>query len=85
MYVRWGMGTTDSSWHYSGWNLDDVVVSGVRLATPGVTVTPTSGLATTEAGGTATFSVVLDAARRADVTIGLRPATRAKGRLPRPA
>ena len=36
---------------------------------PGITVTPTSGLTTTEAGGTATFSVVLDAAPTADVVI----------------
>ncbi len=24
VYVRWGMGTTDARWHYSGWNIDDV-------------------------------------------------------------
>ena len=37
----------------------------------GVTVTPTSGLTTTEAGGTATFTVVLTARPTADVAIGL--------------
>ena len=26
--VRWGMGTTDGSWQYSGWNLDDVQLAG---------------------------------------------------------
>lgn len=26
VYVRWGMGTTDPRWHYSGWNIDDVSV-----------------------------------------------------------
>ena len=36
--------------------------------TAGITVTPTSGLMTTEAGGTATFTVVLDAQPTADVT-----------------
>ena len=37
----------------------------------GVTVTPTSGLTTTEAGGTATFTVVLDTQPSADVAIAL--------------
>jgi hypothetical protein len=37
----------------------------------GITVTPTSGLTTTEAGGTATFTVVLTTQPTADVTIGL--------------
>ena len=36
----------------------------------GITVTPTSGLTTTEAGGTATFTVVLNTQPTADVTIG---------------
>lgn len=28
VYIRWGMGTTDSSWNFCGWNIDDVVVNG---------------------------------------------------------
>ena len=36
----------------------------------GITVAPTSGLVTTEAGGAATFTVVLNAQPTADVTIG---------------
>ncbi len=28
VYVRWGMGRTDSRFHYSGWNIDDVVFLG---------------------------------------------------------
>ena len=39
--------------------------------TAGITVTPTSGLTTTEAGGTATFTVVLNSQPTADVTIGV--------------
>ncbi|MBC8522717.1 hypothetical protein H8D29_02205 [PVC group bacterium] len=27
VYLRWTMGTTDSSWRYSGWNIDDVSIS----------------------------------------------------------
>lgn len=32
--VRWGMGPTDSSWRYCGWNLDDVTISGDPLWEP---------------------------------------------------
>ncbi len=28
VYVRWGMGPTDSAWRYCGWNLDDVALAG---------------------------------------------------------
>src|SRR5262249_46813648 len=37
----------------------------------GVFVTPTAGLQTSQAGGTASFTVVLDSAPSANVTIGL--------------
>ena len=30
VYVRWGMGVTDARWNYSGWNIDDVTIKGVR-------------------------------------------------------
>src|SRR6266850_3118030 len=43
----------------------------LTILTPGISVTPTSGLTTTEGGGTATFTVVLDSAPSANVTIGL--------------
>ena len=29
VFLRWTMGTTDSSWIYSGWNLDDVEISAI--------------------------------------------------------
>ena len=48
----------------------DVAVTNTDNDTAGITVTPTSGLTTTEAGGTATFTVVLTAQPTADVTIG---------------
>ena len=38
---------------------------------PGITVIPTSGLVTTEAGGSDTFTVVLDSQPTANVSIGL--------------
>ncbi len=29
VYIRWTMGTTDSSWQYCGWNIDDVEIWGI--------------------------------------------------------
>ena len=29
VYVRWTMGTTDGSWRFSGWNIDDVEIWGI--------------------------------------------------------
>ena len=47
--------------------------------TPGVTVTPTVGLVTTESGGTASFSVSLDTVPIADVTIVVSSSNPAEG------
>lgn len=44
-----------------------------------IVVTPTSGLATTEAGGTASFTVVLDSQPTADVTIALSSSDTTEG------
>jgi hypothetical protein len=46
---------------------------------PGITVTPTSGLITDEAGGTATFTVVLDSEPTANVLIGVYPSDSTEG------
>src|SRR2546427_404434 len=56
---------------YNGLNAADVPVTNTDNDTPGITVTPTSGLTTTESGGTATFTVVLATQPTANVTIGL--------------
>ena len=42
-------------------------------------MTPTAGLATTEAGGTATFTVVLNTQPTADVTIALSSSDTTEG------
>ncbi len=34
VYVRWTMGTTDSSWRYCGWNIDDVEIWGLAATSP---------------------------------------------------
>ncbi len=55
---------------YNGIAVDDVDVTNEDDDTAGISVSPISG-DTTEAGGTATFSVVLDSEPSADVVIGL--------------
>ena len=60
---------TSTDGTYSGINADDVSVTNTDDDTAGITVNPTSGLTTTEAGGTDTFTVVLDTQPTANVTI----------------
>jgi M6 family metalloprotease-like protein len=48
VYIRWGMGTTDVSWRFSGWNIDDVGITG-DVATSQHTLTTLS-----TAGGSVT-------------------------------
>jgi hypothetical protein len=59
----------------SGFDLDTITfyygVSPPQPPSPGITVSPTSGLTTTEGGGTDTFTVVLDTKPVYDVTIGV--------------
>jgi hypothetical protein len=56
---------------YNGFAVPDVSVSTTDNDSAGVTVTPTSGLIVTEAGGAATFTMVLTAQPSADITIPL--------------
>jgi C1A family cysteine protease len=35
VYVRWVMGPTNMGWTYSGWNIDDVAISGLEDLGPG--------------------------------------------------
>ena len=61
--------STDVS--YNGINPDDVAVTNTDNDAAGITVSPTSGLTTTEAGGTATFTIRLTSQPTADVSIAL--------------
>ncbi|MDX2020241.1 MAG: Calx-beta domain-containing protein [Deltaproteobacteria bacterium] len=54
---------------YAGLDPADVTVTNIDSETAGVTVTPVAGLRTTEAGGAATFTVVLNSQPAGDVTI----------------
>jgi len=40
VYLRWVMGTTDGSWQYSGWNLDDVEIRGLQSTNTSTPDTP---------------------------------------------
>lgn len=64
---------------YNGLDGSDVGGSNRDDETPGVYVTPTSGLVTTEEGGTDTFSVVLNNAPGADVTLTLSTSDATEG------
>ncbi|MEI6139011.1 MAG: Calx-beta domain-containing protein, partial [Mariniphaga sp.] len=64
---------------YNVINPDDVSVTNVDNDVAGITITPNSGLVTTEAGGTATFTVVLTSQPTDNVTIGLSSSNTAEG------
>ncbi|HIK08753.1 MAG TPA: DUF4347 domain-containing protein, partial [Oscillatoriaceae cyanobacterium M33_DOE_052] len=62
---------TSTDAKYSGMDAADVAVTNINNDTAGITITPTSGLTTTEAGGTATFTVKLNSQPTANVSINL--------------
>ncbi|MBK8170704.1 MAG: hypothetical protein IPK60_10245 [Sandaracinaceae bacterium] len=64
---------------YGGFDADNVVVNHFDNDAAGIVVTPTSGLVTTEAGATASFTVALTALPSADVTINLASSNAAEG------
>ncbi|MGE0078543.1 MAG: Ig-like domain-containing protein [Bacteroidales bacterium] len=64
---------------YNGIDVADVSVSNTDNDTAGITVTPIIGLTTTEAGGTATFTVVLNSQPTANVSIALSSSNTAEG------
>jgi hypothetical protein len=64
---------------YDGLDASDVEVTNTDDETAGITVDPVTGLVTTEAGGTATFTIVLNSEPSADVTIGLTSSDEGEG------
>ena len=73
---------TSADTNYNGISVADVALVNNDNDVAGVTVTPTSGLTTTEAGGTAVFSVVLTSQPSADVVIGLVSSDTTEGGVP---
>lgn len=70
---------TSADTDYDGFDAPDVSLMNIDDDVAGITVVPTSGLVTTEAGGTATFNVVLDSEPTGDVTISLASSNSAEG------
>ncbi|MEQ1825283.1 MAG: SdrD B-like domain-containing protein [Pirellula sp.] len=64
---------------YFGMNPPDVSVTNLDNDTAGITVSPVSGLTTTENGGTAGFSVVLQSQPLANVTIDVSSSDTTEG------
>ena len=65
--------------NYNGLNPADVALINADDEQSGISVTPTSGLVTTEAGGTATFNVFLNRAPTDDVVIALSSSNSSEG------
>lgn len=63
--------TSSADPNFNGINPDDVAASNSDNDVVGVNVTPTSGLTTTESGGTATFTLALLSLPSADVSFSL--------------
>ena len=70
---------TSTDTKYNGLNAADVSVTNTDNDTAGITANPTSGLITTESGGTATFTVKLNSQPTANVTIGLTSSDTTEG------
>ena len=64
---------------YAAINPADVAVTNTDNDVAGYTITPTTGLVTTEAGGTATFTIRLNSQPTADVVIGLSSSDTSEG------
>lgn len=64
---------------YNGMDPADVSVTNNDNDSPGITITPTLGLTTTEAGGTATFSIACNSTPAANVTISITSSNPAEG------
>ena len=71
VYTLFTSATISDDANYNNLVVSDISVTNVDddLSAGGVTVTPVTGLVTTEAGGTDTFSIVLNSAPTQDVTI----------------
>ncbi len=67
-YIRWGMGPTDESWAYSGWNLDDVQIWGIPVTPPDLQAPIFAGLKGAR-GGDGQVTLTWDAATDASLPL----------------
>lgn len=70
---------TSTDNRYNGLDPQDVTATTTDNETPGILVTPSSGLQTTEAGGTATFTIQLTSPPTSPVTIALSSSNTKEG------
>jgi hypothetical protein len=70
---------TSADARYSGLDPADLDATNIDNETPGIIVVPTQGLTTTEAGGTATFTVQLSSPPTSQVVIALRSSDTTEG------
>src|SRR4029077_17028790 len=70
---------TSTDPNYSVINPPDVTVTNTDNDSAGITVTPVSGLVTTEGGGQATFTIVLNSQPTANVSIALSSSRTTEG------
>ncbi|MBK8169720.1 MAG: hypothetical protein IPK60_05190 [Sandaracinaceae bacterium] len=75
--IRFGVASSDTA--YALVTVPDVSVLNIDDETPSITVTPTSGLTTTEGGGTATFQIVLNTEPTANVRVDFESTDAAEG------
>src|SRR5205823_10068679 len=66
---------------YNNIDAADVSVTNADDDAPGITVVPIGGLITSEAGGTATFQIILNSQPTANVTINLHSSNTAEGTI----
>lgn len=66
---------------FNGFDPPDVAVTNLDNDSAGIVVTPTSGLITTEQGGTSSFNVVLTSQPSANVTINLSSSNTQEGTI----
>lgn len=72
---------TSTDPNYNGFNPDDVTVVNLDNDVAGISINPVAGLVTTEGGGTATFTIVLNTQPTSDVTIGLSSSNTNEGNV----
>lgn len=72
-------GATDDVFGVGAYNFDAQFGTGGGHVAPGITVSPTAGLTTSEDGATASFNVVFDSQPAADVTIDLSSSDTSEG------
>jgi Ca2+-binding RTX toxin-like protein len=79
--IQTSVSSNDSN--YDGINVPNIPFINVDNDTPGITITPTTNLTTSEAGKTATFTILLKSQPTANVVINLVSSNPTEGTVPK--